>query len=55
MFILKRRIFFYKIQYDLKGHYRSQKVILKFQNPFFAIYYLFNAKSSKNFSRTSQL
>ena len=35
---IKKTQFFHKLKYDLKGHYRSHKVILKFQNDLFRRY-----------------
>ena len=51
--IKKPQILYFMI-YDLKGHKRSHKVILKIQNSSFsAIFFLFIAKSFKNFLRMS--
>ena len=56
MLSLWRPNLFYKMKYDLRGHNRSQKVILKFQNHLFLQYFFcINTKSFQSFSRTSTL
>ena len=50
--IIKTQIV-HKMKYGLRGHYRSQKVIIK--SFVSVVHFLFNAKSFKNFSRMSTL
>ena len=43
--------FFYLRSMTSKGHWRSQKVILKFKNHLSSIYFLFIAQSFKTFQK----